>query len=224
MAGIRPKAVVLDFDHTVAHLGHFIRWDDARRELLPWYRKCGFPWSFLESHEGALSLYRDIAASDLLPEQELRETQARASGILQVFEEEAIPTTLVLPAAIGLVEKLARRDVRAAIVTSNSRLVVSAILERDGVADSFETIVGRDDVQQLKPSPEGLLECTRQMALNPGQCIEIGDAVGDIEAAIAAGMRGFGVRGGDSTEAELLQAGAQAVFSDVSGLLTILGQ
>src|SRR5437899_4315586 len=106
MNGQRPEAILFDFDHTLAHLGHFIRWDDARRELLPWYSKRGLPKAFLESHEGAMTLYRDVAVSGLLPEFELRETQSRASRILEAFEEEAIPRTFVLRAAIEFIEQL----------------------------------------------------------------------------------------------------------------------
>jgi hypothetical protein len=63
----RTEAVLLDFDHTLAHLGSFIRWEDARSALLPLYREAGVPEEFLQAHEGALGLYRDVAAADALP-------------------------------------------------------------------------------------------------------------------------------------------------------------
>ncbi len=218
----RMEAVLLDFDHTLAHLGSFIRWEDARRALLSLYRAGGVPESFLETHEGALSLYRDLAASALLPERELRDVQGRASRVLAAFETEAIASTFVLPAAIEFVQRLPELELRAGIVSSNAVDVVSAILERDGLAPAFDTIVGRGDVLRLKPSPEGLLRCCDAMRVAPERSVYVGDSVSDIEASRAAGMAGFGVRGGMASDAELAHAGATAVFDNVGGLLSVL--
>lgn len=216
------EAVLLDFDHTLAHLGSFIRWEDARRALLPLYREAAVPEEFLATHEGALGLYRDVAASALLPQQELRDVQGRASRVLAAFETEAVARTFVLPAAIELVQRLPALELRAGIVSSNAVDVVTTVLERDGVAPAFDAVFGRDDVLRLKPSPEGLLRCCDAMRVAPEHCLYAGDSVSDIEAARAAGMPGFGVRGGMASDAELLAAGASDVFDDVGGLLRVI--
>jgi len=218
------EAVLLDFDRTLAHLGGFVRWEDARHELLPLYRASGVPDSFLQTHEGALSLYGDVAASGLLTEAKLRETQRQASRILETFEAEAIPRSSVLPAAIEFVARLPQLGLRAGIVTSNTIEVVCAILERDGVTAVFEAIIGRDDVHRLKPSPQGLLRCCERMGVAPERCIYVGDSASDIEAAHSAGMPGIGLREGNSSDAELMEAGAEAVFDDLGGLLEVLKQ
>jgi len=216
------EAVLLDFDHTLAHLGSFIRWEDARRALLAVYGAGGVPESFLQAHEGALSLYRDVAASAVLPEPELCDVQRRASRVLEAFETEAVARTFVLPAAIELVHRLPELGLRAGIVSSNAVDVVAAVLERDGIAPAFDAVLGRGDVLRLKPSPEGLLRCCDTMRVAPERCVYIGDSVSDIEAARAAGMAGFGVRGGMASDAELADAAATAVFDDVGGLLSVL--
>ncbi|MEX2245540.1 MAG: HAD family hydrolase [Dehalococcoidia bacterium] len=215
-------AVLLDFDHTIAHLGSFVRWEDARAELLPLYRASGVSEAFLQTHEGALSLYGAVAAAGVLPEAPLRETQRRASRVLEAFEREAATRVSVLPAASAFLRRLPELGLRAGIVTSNNMQAVRVILERDGVAAAIEAIVGRDDVARLKPSPEGLRLCCEAMSVAPERCIYAGDSVSDIEAALAAGMASFGVLAGMSSDAELSRAGAEAVFDDLGGLLGLL--
>jgi phosphoglycolate phosphatase len=215
-------AVLLDFDHTLAHVGQLVRWDDARAAMLPIYRRSGVAEEFLKLHGGALSLYGDIAASGLLPEEELRSVQQEASAVLERLEEETIPNAALIPAAIEFVRRLPSLELRTGIVSSNTAELVWSILERDGIATAFETIVGRGDVSRLKPSPEGLLLCCERMDVVPQRCIYAGDSVSDIEAAHAAGMAGFGVRGGVSPDVELERAGAAAVFDDLGGLQDVL--
>jgi N-acetyl-D-muramate 6-phosphate phosphatase len=222
MMHTRPEAIILDFDHTVTHLGDFVRWDDARVELLPLYRACGIPESFLESHEGAMILYRDVAASGLLPDTELMAAQQKASRILESFEAEAVPKTFVLRGATELMSELPDLGLPAGIVTSNSLAAVSAILERDDLGSAFRSIVCRDEVKRLKPSPEGLLVCCARIGVAPDRCVKVGDMAGDIEAARAVGMLAYGVRGGIASDEELREAGAESVFDDVSELLAVL--
>ena len=80
------KVILLDFDHTLAHLGTYVRWADARRELLPLYRAAGVPESFLQAHGGSLDLYGEVASSGLLPAADLADVQWRASRIIEAFE------------------------------------------------------------------------------------------------------------------------------------------
>jgi HAD superfamily hydrolase (TIGR01509 family) len=196
-----------------------VRWGDARHELLPLYRSHGVPEPFLEAHEGALNLYGAVAASGLLPPAQGSATQRLASCILERFEAEAIPKTVVLPVAVKFVRRLPALGLRAGIVSSNALTVISAILAREGLATAFDAIVARDDVTLLKPSPQGLLRCCAAMGVTPERCIYVGDSATDIEAARAASMTGFGVRAGMSSDSELLAAGAEAVVDDLGELL-----
>jgi phosphoglycolate phosphatase len=218
----RLRAVLFDFDHTLAHLGDFVRWTDARTELLPLYLAAGVPQDYLETHPGALGVYGDIAAAGLLPPLELDEVQRRASAIITRYEAEAIPDTHVLSEAIEALQALRGLGLQAGIVTSNAKEVAAAIVERDGLAEAVGTFIGGDQVSQLKPSPQGLLLCSNVMGLSPGECVYVGDAVGDMEAAQAAGVPGVGVRTGHGSEAELIAAGAGTVLDSIADLPALL--
>lgn len=72
--------------------------------------------------------------------------------------------------------------------------------------DRFGTIHGADSVPASKPNPDGLLQCAKELGLNPEDCIYVGDAIGDGKAARAAGMISIGVLWGSNSKEKLLSA------------------
>jgi phosphoglycolate phosphatase-like HAD superfamily hydrolase len=72
----------------------------------------------------------------------------------------------------------------------------------------FDTIHGADSVPAPKPSPEGLLQCAREIGLENelGNIVYVGDAIGDGKAARAAGMVSVGVLWGSNSEEKLRNA------------------
>jgi phosphoglycolate phosphatase-like HAD superfamily hydrolase len=212
--------LIFDFDHTLAPLGHFVRWADAARELRDVYRTAGLLESFFREDDGCLGLYARVATSALVHPARLASIQRDASVVIARFEAEGVPQTHVFPVAITLADRMRELRLRAAVVSSNSSEVVRTILTRDKLIDVFETIVGREDVARLKPSPEGLLIACATMRLVPASCVYLGDTTYDIEAAVAAGMVPLGVATGLSNPDELIAAGAQAVIEDLGALTT----
>ena len=79
---------------------------------------------------------------------------------------------------------------RLYIWSSNSRQLVDAVLELNGMGDWFDKVVTRNDLRYLKPNPEGFLHIH-----DPGVPLErylmIGDSTHDIQAAKAAGIDAY---------------------------------
>ena len=144
--------------------------------------------------------------------------QREAAAILERYEREAIASTVLFPCVRGCLRGLDELGIPAAVVSSNSRAVVLAILERDELAARFVTVVGREDVRLPKPSPEGLLLACERLGVKPGDALYAGDNVADIAAALAAGIVPCGVRGGNSSEEALAERGAALVLDDVGQL------
>lgn len=201
------RGVLFDFDQTLADLGSHVRWDDAGRELASHYEASGVPRELLGGR--AISLYARVAASGLLPD-----------AAFEAAQREAIASTELFSCVRGCLGALEQAGIAAGVVSSNSRAVVRSILERDGLASHFATVVCRDDVRLPKPSPEGLLLACGRLGVRPGDVLYIGDNVADVAAALAAGIVPCGVRGGDSSEAALAERGAAIVLDDVGELLT----
>ena len=211
------RALLFDFDHTLADFGSHVHWGDARRELVAWYEECGVPRDAIG--RGAISLYARIATSGVLPEAALEAAQRGAAAILDRSEAGGIAATSLLPGVREALEALEGSGLLAGVISSNSREVLRAILERAGVASRFGVLVGREDVRLPKPAPEGLLRACDRLGVAAREAVYAGDNVADIEAARAAGMRACGIRGGDSSEAALLAAGAVVVLDGIAALV-----
>jgi phosphoglycolate phosphatase-like HAD superfamily hydrolase len=61
------------------------------------------------------------------------------------------------------------------------------VLHANDVRSRFCCVHGADDVPAAKPSPEGILQCLREMNVRPHEAVYIGDSPSDGRAALAAG-------------------------------------
>ena len=88
---------------------------------------------------------------------------------------------------------------RWGIVTNKPGWLTVPLLEQLGLAERSGCIVSGDTLAQRKPHPMQLLHAADLLGLEPGQCVYLGDAERDVQAARNAGMiplvAGFGYLG-----------------------------
>ncbi|MAG77990.1 hypothetical protein CL616_01355 [archaeon] len=84
----------------------------------------------------------------------------------------------------------------------------------------FDIIVGRTDVKQGKPSPEGINLVKNKLKLNKGYMI--GDSVCDIMAAKKANITSIGVLTGFSTKEELEKEKPSHIIKSVKDIVKLL--
>ncbi|MDR1873331.1 MAG: HAD family hydrolase [Deltaproteobacteria bacterium] len=77
-----------------------------------------------------------------------------------------------------------------------------------GLAKHFDTVVGVTDAPNPKPEPDILLTAVKHLGNGCDEAVYLGDAVSDILAAKAAGLKGLGVAQGGASLEELAKAGA----------------
>ena len=86
-----------------------------------------------------------------------------------------------------LISNLAK-NVKLAILTNNKSQYAEEVLEKFNLSNYFSTIVGFNDVTEVKPNPEGILKILDKWNLKPEDAIFIGDMTTDIEAGKAANV------------------------------------
>lgn len=79
------------------------------------------------------------------------------------------------------------------LVTSGSKSRVLRDLKRTGIVDHFQVIVTGDDVQEPKPSPEGLRRALENLGVHSNEAIYVGDTPADYEMARGATVGFIGV-------------------------------
>lgn len=95
------------------------------------------------------------------------------------------------PGASGVMEALAGRGSRLAVVTSKRRVVARRTMEVCGLWEAVELVVTADDVERGKPDPEPVRLALDELGLReePDQVLFVGDSPYDIRAGRAAGTR-----------------------------------
>lgn len=103
-------------------------------------------------------------------------------------------------------------------IVSGARPEVLELLRPDGILDRFDAIILGPDVSKVKPDPEGILTCLRRLGVAPGEALYVGDAVIDIQASRAAGVRVASVLTGAGDSAMLSAYGPDRLVSSHSRL------
>jgi HAD superfamily hydrolase (TIGR01509 family) len=94
-----------------------------------------------------------------------------------------------------------------AVVSSNPRSEIEAMLQRAGLRSHFDAVVGDDgEGIKRKPAPDAYLEAARRLSVGPSACTSIEDSLLGARAAWDAGCYSLGVATGAATFAELSQS------------------
>ncbi|WP_131103391.1 HAD family hydrolase [Ornithinimicrobium sufpigmenti] len=127
----------------------------------------------------------------------------------------------VVPGAADLVTALQERQVPVGVVSSKR-----ADMVRHGMRVTelphVDVVVGLLETTAHKPDPAPLLEGARRLGIDPADCVYVGDAVVDVQAAHAAGMAAVAVTWGAGEEDALRALAPDAVARDVDELRTAL--
>ncbi len=181
----RPKAVVFDFDYTLA---------DSSPGVIECVRyaldRLGLP--AVSNHQ----VCQTIGLS--LPDTFYALTGGRQAEPSEIFarlfveraEEVMHERTVLFPAVPATVEQLRQRRIVLGIVSTKYRRRIEGILRREGLLHAFEVIVGGEDVAQHKPDPQGLLVAIQTLgiesALRNERALYVGDSVTDAQTARSA--------------------------------------
>ena len=216
---MRFKAVIFDLDGTLLDT-----LDDITEAANGALRAMGLPTHPREAYktfvgEGMVSLARQA-----LPEGR-RDDETVAAWIPRVKEafRKSWPTkTRPYDGIVELLDALASRGVRTAILSNRpddlTKLMAGSMLSRW----KFSSIHGASDGNPSKPDPTVAIRIAKDLNLDPGGCLFLGDSNVDMQAAAAAGMHPVGALWGFRTKEELLAHGAKKLVAHPMELLNLL--
>lgn len=156
------KVIIFDFDGTLHSLA--MDWQAARSAV-------GIAGSS-ESLGNAIERLKAQDNNEVLAE--LRDLEARALSS-ERLNKETKQTLLAL-----------HKKYRIAIYSRNSSKVISNFLQRDDIKVDY--IIGREDVDRLKPHPEGLERILHHFGFRSEEALLVGDTWHDLLVARAANM------------------------------------
>lgn len=138
---------------------------------------------------------------------ETREAVDRRLGpIYDRYDLDALSRWRLREGARELLRDLRAGGAALGLVTNIGRRAACAALERFGLGHLLDAVVARDDVERLKPDPEGIGRALRELG-SPSPALMVGDSLSDLFAARNAGIPVAVVSGGE-TPGERLRAHA----------------
>ena len=120
-----------------------------------------------------------------------------------------------------IISKLAENK-KLAVLTNNKREHAEEVLEKYNLKQYFENIFGFNEVDAVKPSPDGILKIIKQWNFKPSEVIFIGDMTSDVQAGKAANVKMVAVASGLATKEALEENHPDYIVNNTAELKQIL--
>ncbi len=120
----------------------------------------------------------------------------RIERFLTLYSQRLAVDTRPFDEVLPLLASLEARHISWGIVTNKPGWLAQPLLQALELLARAGVVVCGDTLPERKPSPLPLLHASRELGLQPTECIFVGDAEIDMRAARAAGMPALGARYG----------------------------
>lgn len=210
------QLVIFDCDGTIADSQHMIvaAMDEA-------FRVAELPTPPRAVVVQVIGLSLEQAVRDLLPVA----AHARAAQIAEDYKlafhalrDAGLPQEPLFPGLKDAIGHLREQGVRLGIATGKSQRGVRLLMEREGLADVFDTIQTAD-THPSKPHPSMIETAMAETGATARETMMIGDTTYDMVMARQAGVTALGVAWGYHPIAALREAGADAIVNDAAAML-----
>jgi len=160
----------------------------------------------------------DQAIPSDLPDRDERIEEAKR--LMRPVFLKALHRVRPVPGAEAVLVALKKRGMVLGLVT-DSRLSSIEALHAHDLSRFFKAMVTRDDGFPRKPDPAGILECLKQMGIDPSNAVTIGDTLLDIRAGKSAGTLTVGLLSGLASRGQLEGEAPTAILEDVTQIRSI---
>ena len=178
------KVIVFDLDYTIVKLT--ADWHTLRSQLNKKYSTVYDETCDFKTMSGCLS--------KIVEKKDWRQLE-EFFKIMRQYELENIEETSLIEETIFFINNKeqfgANTDAKFAIFSLNTRSTILKSLEMAGILGKFEFFVGREDVTEWKPEPEGLLKISDHFKVTTEEMIYFGDLEKDLLAGANAGIESY---------------------------------
>jgi pyrophosphatase PpaX len=120
-----------------------------------------------------------------------------------------------------LLKNLFNKKLEMAILTNNKSQYAEEVLEKFNLSTYFNTVIGFNDVSEVKPNPEGILKILNKWNIEPSEAIFIGDMTTDVEAGKAAKVKMVCVASGLAQKETLNEHHPDILVDDTEQLIKL---
>lgn len=207
---MRFRTVLFDLDGTL--LDHLPAIHRSYAHTLP---QLGLPAPSPEQVRRAIGGGLENAMLNFIPEARL----AEALAIYRPFWDATMLTGAdPMPGAMELLEKLTAAGATCAVFTNKHGPSARSVCAHLGFTPFLREVFGAKDTPWLKPEPAFAEHALAKLGADAATTCLVGDSPWDVQAAHNAGFPCFAVTTGTHSGEELRDAGADAVYDNLTAL------
>jgi HAD superfamily hydrolase (TIGR01549 family) len=217
------KAVVFDLDGTITTFN--LDYKVVRAEVRGYLLNMGVPASVLKVNENIFDMLKktelfmkNSGKTDLAMQQIRKESLA----IAEKHELEASIKTALLPGALDALKALKSSGLKMALCTINSQKTTTYILKRFKLTEYFNSVISRDQVNNVKPHPEHLEAALKALGTIPAETMVVGDSISDMQTAKELKVFAVGLTTGVANQEQLVNEGANYVITSITDLPVLI--
>lgn len=139
--------------------------------------------------------------------------------LLKHYEQQLNQSTTIYEGVVPLLEYLKQQGIRCAICTNKMARFVPSILQKQGIHEYFDFVVGGDTFEEKKPSPLPLNRICDYFDVSQSETLMIGDSQSDAKSANSAHIPVILLEQGYSQGIDLNSLDSYAVKADINSLL-----
>ncbi len=122
------------------------------------------------------------------PDADARQFAALQHRFLEIYRAALSTHTRLFNGMDAVLAELERRGLALGIVTNKPGWLTEPLLAQLELRERFACVVSGDTLSARKPDPLPMLHAARLAGAPAGECVYVGDAERDVQAAHAAGM------------------------------------
>ena len=192
------KAVLFDFDYTLGNSeqGIFLSVNHGLKEL-------GYAPQDLPVIKKTIGLSLKDTYITLTGDTNEEKAKKFSALFIEKANEVMVKNTELYDGVLEVLHSLNNRSIKIGIVTTKLNLRIQQILTKFEIPHLVDVIIGAEDVQNPKPSPEGIEKALKILGLAKAEILYVGDSITDAKAAERAGVNFAGVLTGATDKDDL---------------------
>ena len=207
------RGVLFDMDGTLVDSNylHTVAWWQAFRQL-----DYDIPMAAIHR---AIGMGGDKLVSHLLDDEPSAEEEEKLDSSHGAIFSASWPSLRAFDGAAELLRSVASDGLAVVLASSASAADLDALRAAIDADDAISSATSSSDAEQSKPAPDILQAALDSAGLQAQETVFVGDSVWDVRSAAKLGIPTIGLTCGGTSEAELLEAGATAVYASPRDLL-----
>ncbi len=192
------KAVIFDFDYTLGDSTEGIL------ECLSYgLAKLGFPPAGREEMRRTIGLSLGPALEALTGCADPEKAKEFTRLFMEKADEVMVARAELFPGSARVLRDIKARGLKIGIVTTKASYRIWKILDKCGVRELVDVVVGSNDVKNEKPHPESLMRAAELLDIDLADILYVGDSTVDAQCAASAGVKFAGVLTGTTVREEM---------------------